>query len=344
MSAPLRKRAASALQGPVGSRFVLSPLARLGYWQYRRSDRTPAVAYSAMRKLFGSASAQTFEDLVTKSLNEAPRLDLQPVDGLLAGEVDSVVGALRRDGLVVLQATLSEEVCRELEALAATATCSLTERRDGAPLRARYEPEAPLAVRYDVPEDDLLGCRAVQELLADRSLLSAAQEYLGGAPVQDLVAMWWSTSVGEGPSSAAAQQFHFDLDRLRFVKLFAYLTDVDETTGPHVFVRGSHVRLPAPLRADRRFSDDEVRSHYDASDIISVTGRRGTIFLADTRGLHKGTPVMRGHRLVFQLEYATSLFGVAPETIEVAGPSPALAEVASDYGHTFRRLRLHEVG
>ena len=344
MSEPWRKRVASALQGPVGSRVVLSPLARLGYWQYRRSDRTPAVAYSAMRKLFGSASAQTFENLVTKSLNEAPLLDLQSVDGVLAGEIDCVVDALRRDGLVVVSTRLPEEVCRELEALASAETCSLTERQTGAPPTARYEPEAPLAVRYDVPEHALLTCRAVQNLLADRSLLAVAQEYLGGAPVQDLVAMWWSTAVGKGPSSAAAQQFHFDLDRLRFVKLFAYLTDVDETNGPHVFVRGSHTRLPTSLRVDRRFSDDEVRSHYDESDIVSVTGRRGTMFLADTRGLHKGTPVLRGHRLVFQLEYATSLFGVPPETIEIAGPSAALAKAASDFTRTFRRLRFIEVG
>ncbi len=177
-------------------------------------------------------------------------------------------------------------------------------------------------MRYDVPEEDVVQSAAAQRVIADRSLLAIATRYLGTCPVQDLVAMWWSTSRDDGAASAAAQKFHFDLDRLRFLKVFVFLTDVDADTGPHVYVPGSHRDLPWELRVDGRHSDAEVTARLDRPP-ERISGPRGTIFLADTRGLHKGQPLRRGQRLVFQTEYAVALFG-APFT------SPHLAEPTSE--------------
>ena len=96
-----------------------------------------------------------------------------------------------------------------------------------------FDPTDVRAVRYDLDEADVVRSLAAQRLLADESLLAVAQEYLEAAPVQDMVAMWWSTAAEEQPSSAAAQLYHFDLDRLRFLKVFVYLSDVDDSAGPH---------------------------------------------------------------------------------------------------------------
>ena len=40
--------------------------------------------------------------------------------------------------------------------------------------------------------------------------------------------------------SEAAQMFHFDLDRIKWLKFFIYLTDVKINSGPHVYVSGTH--------------------------------------------------------------------------------------------------------
>lgn len=329
----------ATLQTGLGSRLVLEPAVRAAYRSYLRSDTTPPWGYSAMRKLFGADGSAAFEALVERAAREHPPLDLESHPGVLHEPLAPVLDGLRRDGLVVLDARLPDAVCDALERLAEGTECALRDRVPGAPARAQYDRSAPLAVRYDVPEAELLASGPVQDLLADRSLLALAQAYLGGAPVQDMVAMWWTTPSREG-SSAAAQQFHFDLDRLRFLKVFAYLTDVGPDNGPHEYVRGSHRHLPRPLRADRRFSDEEVLEHYDARDTVSVTGPRGTMFAADTRGLHKGLNVAAGHRLVFQLEYTTSLFGAPVQRAVVPSTSRSLAEARSTFPSAYRRLRV----
>jgi hypothetical protein len=202
--------------------------------------------------------------------------------------------------------------------------------------RARFDPAKATAVRYDLDESDVVTFPAVQRLLADESLLALAQQYLGAAPVQDMVAMWWSTAV-VGDASAAAQLFHFDLDRLRFLKLFVYVTDVDDEHGPHTFVRGSHRDLPRPFRQDRRYSDDEVLATFGGS-VVTIGGERGTTFLADTRALHKGLPLITGHRLVFQMEFATSLFGQVVDRVRLEDPIPRLKSMFDRYPYTFRRF------
>ena len=172
--------------------------------------------------------------------------------------------------------------------------------------------------------------------MADESILRLAQDYLGAAPLQNLVAGRWSAP-GGGSASAAAQLFHFDLDRPRFLKLFVYLTDVDSDTGPHAFVRGTHRDLPAAFRVDRRYSDDEVELAFPGK-VVRLPGPRGTVFLADTRGLHKGEPVIRGHRLVFQLELASSLFGQTYTRPVLRRPIPALADAVRRFPSVYRRF------
>ena len=129
--------------------------------------------------------------------------------------------------------------------------------------------------------------------------------------------MWWSTTYSHQVCSKSAQLYHFDMPQIKFLKIFAYLTDVDENTGPHRFVRGSHRRNPAALLEDRRYRDEEILAHYPPDRIATMTGSTGTIFAEDTRGFHKGTPVHQGHRLVLQLKYATSGFGGPGEPVIV---------------------------
>lgn len=326
------------LEEPVVGRLLLGPIARRGYRRFRQEGQTSRAAYTAMRKLYASRDLGAFDRLVEASQSERPPEAVDPAGGLIHGELDRALAALESDGLAVLDTRLPVGWCDELEATARSADCSLIGAAAGAGARRRFDPDHPVAVRYDVDESTVLASPVTQRLLADPSLLALAQRYLGGSPVQDLAAMWWSAP-GAGPSSEAAQQFHHDLDRLRFVKLFAYLTDVDEGAGPHVFVRGSHRSTPTALRADRRFDDEEVMAHFGPEAVVHVTGGRGTLFLADTRGLHKGMPVQRGHRLVFQLEWATSLYGYPAARHALDPLVPELAEAIARHPAVFERLR-----
>jgi hypothetical protein len=71
---------------------------------------------------------------------------------------------------------------------------------------------------------------------------------------------------------------------------------------------GSHQgwRLKA---SSSRFSDELVLATYAEDQIQTFTGPAGTLLLEDTRGLHRGTPVTQGFRLVLQIEFSTDTFG-----------------------------------
>ena len=95
------------------------------------------------------------------------------------------------------------------------------------------------------------------------------------------------------------QAFHRDLDDWRFVKLFVYLTDVDEGSGPYVQVAGTtDVELaPRPL-----LERPEVERAHGAARVASFLGAAGTGLAADSYGLHKGA--VRGPAgLQLQLQY-----------------------------------------
>lgn len=320
---------------------VLAAIVRLGYRRFLRSRHTGRLPYASMRKLHGTSRAGLLHELERREAAQHPPRPI-PLSPGIVRDPQGVVERLRRDGFAIVDDRLPMATCDALERIARTATCTrLAGEFQLSP--APFDPSDREVVRADVPEDVLVRDPVVQDLIADPSFLHVAQLYLGCEPVQDLVAMWWSAP-GEGPSSAAAQQFHFDLDRLRFVKLFIYLTDVDDRGGPHEFVAGSHEGLPRRFRADRRFTDAEVLEYFGQGKIATIGGERGTMFFADTVGLHRGSPVLSGHRLMFQLQWASSVFGAPFARYGIAQPTAALREAAVGFPRAFERYTAPSLG
>jgi hypothetical protein len=224
---------------------------------------------------------------------------------------------LRRNGYVVFPKAVPDALCDRLMHFARE-TPALVRRMDHEPAgqpprRAVFDPDRPLAVRYDYPVEALLNNADVQAMLSDPSLLALAQSYLGSRPRADVLSMWWHTNFHDQPDSEAAQFYHFDLDRIKWFKVFVYLTDVGPDNGPHSFIEGSHRTGGIPQSMLRRgyvrLSDDEVLGHYGAEREVVFSAPRGTVIVEDTRGLHKGNPVRGASRLVLQLQFSNSLFG-----------------------------------
>jgi hypothetical protein len=212
----------------------------------------------------------------------------------------SATAALRDEGQALLGHLLSRDACAEIETY-------LRERRVIDEYRPEVAPWLPLGegrhphshVGYHRHEDVL---RAPHLLaLANRpDILAAVERFFGCRPTISYMAAWWSYATGIGAQQA--ENFHRDIDDWRFVKLFVYLSDVDEAKGPHVYVRKS-ANL-ARLNDIRRCTDEEVAAAFPAEDIVTMTGDAGTGFLENTFGLHKGRPVEQGHRLMFQVVYS----------------------------------------
>jgi hypothetical protein len=244
---------------------------------------------------------------------------------LKAPAVTAIAQEIQRNGYYVFDTKLDRAVCERIYEFANRTPATLIPAPPEGPTEAVYDPEAPLATRYDLAETRIFALPDLQELATDETLMAVAQAYLGCRPINDLVAMWWSSPYGGLPSSEAAQLFHFDMDRLKFIKFFVYLTDVDETHGPHVYVARSQIRKPKPVRRDGRIPDEDIVAVYGREAIVEITGERGTILAVDTRGFHKGKAPETGDRLLFQVEYANSLFGVPYTRIPVGSDWSARA-------------------
>ena len=245
-----------------------------------------------------------------------------PSESLINPSVLIDAEQLKNKGFFMATSAISSEIIDNLVKLSTTTRGSAraTDLGIGYQENIFFDRNNPKVVRFDVDQDSLFTNHIVQDLSCDPKILSIAQNYLGSAPVLDFVAMWWHVK-SDRPDKEAAQYFHFDLDRLRWIKFFFYLTNVTELSGPHIFVPGSHKDngLPFKLRAKgyTRLDDEMVEKVFPKNSWKEFIGPAGSMIVEDTRGLHKGKHVQSGDRLVFQLQYSSCLFGAKVPTIKL---------------------------
>jgi len=301
-----------------------------GYWTFLRTGTTPVEAYLSMRELFWRTDGR-FNDVLTRlsAIMHPPYaipLHQSVFGDYNALEIVHIVNELKNRGYCVFRKRLSEPLCEELLQLAAAIQYRILLPPSGDEFRIQYsedtvpyESDNVISPQYNAPAQTLMENPVVQDMVSDPLLLDISQRYFGASPVFDFVALWWSPPYLKHASSEAAQLFHFDMDRLKFLKFFVYLTDVGPDNGPHTYIAGSHKRKPRELHRDGRILDEEIAQYYSDSDIVEITGPRGTVFVADTRGFHKGKAPMYGDRLILQSVFATNLFGENYSPIYVNG-------------------------
>lgn len=100
--------------------------------------------------------------------------------------------------------------------------------------------------------------------------------------------------------------WHRDSPISRQFKAIIYLNDVDERQGPFQYVRNSHRKLSSILAYWRkqfkpgqyRYDDSELNNYLAASgeNAELIVGRAGTLVLVDTKGIHRGAPILNGRR------------------------------------------------
>jgi hypothetical protein len=175
-----------------------------------------------------------------------------------------------------------------------------------------FDLKNPKATRFIYSHNDLIECKNIQKILIDKNLYKIVSNYFQKEPIIDSVTAWWSVP-SEKADSNAAQLWHFDLERTKWLKIFIYLTDCTEINGPHYFIQKSHKDggIPFEIRKNgyERVSQELIDKFYEKEDIKCFTSGKGGMLIEDTRGLHKGLKVKEGSRLMLQLQYTTNLLG-----------------------------------
>ena len=128
---------------------------------------------------------------------------------------------------------------------------------------------------------ELKNYKIVNRIINDLSIREISDAYLGCKSILNIVAWRTDPGIDIKQLSSDAMMYHFDSDHNRFLKVFIYLDDVDEDTGPHAYIPRTSIRfrsnLPKELKRDGRFDDSIIRKYGIKAKIIC--GSKGKLFL-----------------------------------------------------------------
>ena len=127
-----------------------------------------------------------------------------------------------------------------------------------------------------------------------------------------LVELAKSEIMSSDAAAMGSQRWHRDPGMKRLLKMFIYLTDVDEESGPFSYLpqshSGGHWRRLFPQKQFGRRGiyppEGAMDKAVPKSDIKVCTGRAGTVIFCDTTGLHKGGYSTSNRRIMYTSVYA----------------------------------------
>lgn len=237
----------------------------------------------------------------------------------------SVAERMKKSGYIELGKLLSREQCDEI--LAYLAGQTMVDAR-GTGKRFGIQ-DVPQGTRIgDYPLDTIINCPHVLEIANHPGIVRIMTDYLGFKPTILTLGMRWSFPAET--SADPVQRYHRDSEPAS-AKLLIYLTDVDQLSGPHAYVEGTH-RERMPLRM-RPYSDDDIARQYGAG--VTIEGPAGTGVLIDTKGIHKGMLPVQRPRLLLGIQY-----GLLPCFLYEY--SPVICKRAGQFDPYINRLMIRE--
>ncbi len=116
----------------------------------------------------------------------------------------------------------------------------------------------------------------------------------------------WQTFASQG-TARESQLWHFDREDRYILKMFLYLEDVDEGSGPFTYAPGTHkkgrdhgIKPEFFLEGGvKRTTDEQMSTVFPEKKWVTGTGKKGTLIFADTRGYHKGGEARTKDRLTY---------------------------------------------
>ena len=309
-------------------KFIVYPFIFLiGVIQYIFTGSNGNQSYLAFRYLFVLTNGKS-NDLASKviSVFVPPYPQENKTTGILGNlndqEVNQVADNLTSQGYHVFEQKLPQETINKLVKFASETPVRylkfdeqyITYSKD----EVIFDESKPFSPRFQFRNTQLVNQPDIQKLAFDASLLRIANRFLKTKPMLDIITMWWSLPFSSEAADKAAQKYHFDMDRFKFMKFFFYLNDVGPDNGPHCYVKGSTHNIPKAILEDRRIEDQEIAENYPAENILELMGSAGTIMAVDTRGFHKGKTLISGKRLLLQLQFSNAVFGAPRNPIKGA--------------------------
>lgn len=218
-------------------------------------------------------------------------------------EKDQCLASLYKSGYYVFQSRLPQDlVVQFLEKLScAGLSPELNGQKRSEDLVSRRDALGNgdlSSLRYFYSKKAIESSELVASVINSPAILDIVSQYLNGKSFVSSCAGWLSVGNDKRDlvlQSNSAQEYHFDFDALRFLKVFVYLSDVDRSLGAHEYVASSH--HPFPTNQSYRFpeyfraSKTQLSSLYQEDNFRTLEGSMGTVIIEDTSGFHRGRPL-----------------------------------------------------
>jgi len=244
------------------------------------------------------------------TFNLTPTLAYKFHPGSLSGEAARVLADLNRNGIAITSArtllgasSCYDELSGAVESLENDTANHLEAERLAANNADATEQKTFLV--------ELLGARPVLDpssvyarFALQKPILQIANAYFG-------MYTWlryynvWHTFATQSPARQS-QLWHYDREDYFILKIFVYLSDVDDGAGPFTYAAGSHhkgkSRREPPYFLEghiRRSTDQQMAEAVPPGRWIKGVGPKGTIIFADTRGYHKGGLARERDRIMY---------------------------------------------
>lgn len=258
-----------------------------------------------------------------------------------------ILDQLNRDGVaianvsdVLSESSLFDEMSEAVAELERTNAELLEADRKLADSPAEVGERKPY-VRYLLGERPVLDLDSVFVRFAlQQPIMRIANAYFGMQTRLAYLNLWHTyKSTVEAQSS---QLWHRDFDDPYYImKVFVYLTDVDEGSGPLSYAAGSHCKGNMKRDPDyisktshsRRSNDEQMAAAIPRDRWIPALGPKGTIVFADTHGYHKGGWAKDNERIVYTCMFTSPTVQLRPDHEQFQRPAdfqlPADSEEAA---------------
>lgn len=159
---------------------------------------------------------------------------------------------------------------------------------------------------WEVHQNIASRCPTIADLMVDEFLLDVASLYIRARARLIYYTAWNTHPTGE--RATGTDSYHSDRTDLNFLVFFFYLTDVDEESGPHEFVSGSHRNRPRECgrwwaSLGHRIDERAVRNYFPPEAFRRFCLPKGSLIIEDTYGVHRGTPARTKPRTMLELTY-----------------------------------------
>lgn len=285
---------------------------------FKLRKKNTACTYNYMLRFFYLTGGIS-NDVINFFVSRKP-INIKFNDGLLSKYSDKTLydyqKKLKEDGYIIFENILNDEKINNLTSDLSTKEGYYISDQNGISNKQKLNLKNQKEVKFFYSPQDIIDLKSFHEILFDSSLIQFSQNYLNSYPVIDNISSWWSFP-SKIADKNAAQWWHFDLERPRWLKFFFLLTDCTMDTGAHCFVKGSHknhgIKWSLRKKGYSRLSDKQIEDQYQKEQIVNVITKKGSLLIEDTRGLHKGTRLTQDYRLLIQVQYSSSLFGTKLE-------------------------------